>query len=194
MPLYSFRVPCQAVEPSAERGLDALGAIGRQVGGERRLNHKGLGHALAFREFGEPAGEFRRQAEGVFGPHAIAHSPRPSFGSIAAWRARPRACRRRMLARAISSSEFSSAKVNSVVGLAGAGAISSGARSSGSRRMPALAGSSEGGATTFAANSFITASGAGNRLQSSDVVTSFGLFSCGFGGADTRSVRRRSSK
>jgi hypothetical protein len=33
-----------------------------------------------------------------------------------------------------------------------------------------------------------------NPLQSSDVVTSFGLFSCGFGGANTRSVRRRSSK
>src|SRR5260370_36673140 len=106
MPLYSLRVPRQAVEPAAERRLDALGAVGRQVGGESRLNHKGLRHTLALREFGEPAAEFRRQAESMVGPHSTAPSPRPSFWAIAAGPPVLRAARRRSRRRAISPSEF----------------------------------------------------------------------------------------
>ena len=42
------------------QGLQAVGAIRRQVRGERRLHHQRLRHAFASRVVGQLAGEIRR--------------------------------------------------------------------------------------------------------------------------------------
>lgn len=69
VPFEALDLSRHAIEPPRERGFQSVGAIRRQVRGERRLYHKRLRHAFARRVVGELAGEIGRQAEGVFGAH-----------------------------------------------------------------------------------------------------------------------------
>src|SRR6185437_9337569 len=64
-----FQVPRHAIEAPCQSGLKALGAVGRQVGGERRFDDKRLRHALARSIVRELPSEIRREAKGVLGPH-----------------------------------------------------------------------------------------------------------------------------
>ena len=60
VPFEALDLSRHAVEPPCERGLQAVGAIRRQVRGERRLHHQRLRHAFASRVVGQLAGEIRR--------------------------------------------------------------------------------------------------------------------------------------
>ncbi len=64
MPLDPLQVACDAVEAASERGLQAIGTIGRQMRGERGFDDERLRHALTIGVVSELAGEVRWQAEG----------------------------------------------------------------------------------------------------------------------------------
>jgi hypothetical protein len=68
-----LQVARDAIKPACKSGLQAVGAVGRQVRGERRFDDERLRYALTIGVVGELAGEGRRQAEGVFRPHARSH-------------------------------------------------------------------------------------------------------------------------
>ena len=84
--LEPLHLPRHAIEPSRQRGLQPVGAIGRQMRGERRLDDQRLRHALAGGIVSELAGEIRRKAEGVLGAHGR-HICMSSPGSSETWRA-----------------------------------------------------------------------------------------------------------
>ena len=152
MPLDPLQVARDAIKPACERGLEAIGAVGRQVRGERRLDDERLRHALSIGVISELAGEVRWQAEGVLCPHAPSHPE--IVGAV-----------ERGLARGGAEVALHDAlalhlvvrlvvwRLEFLTGLRGPATISSCSGSSGSRRMPAFAGSS-----TIAADNVITAS------------------------------------
>jgi len=74
VPFDALQVARDAIKPACESGLQPIGAVGRQVRGERRFDDERLRHTLTIGVVGELAGEVRRQAEGVLRPHARSHS------------------------------------------------------------------------------------------------------------------------
>jgi hypothetical protein len=65
MALDPVQVPRHAIEPARERGLQPVGAVGRQMRSERRLDHQRLRHALTRGIVGELPSEIRREAKCV---------------------------------------------------------------------------------------------------------------------------------
>jgi hypothetical protein len=101
--LDAFQVPRHAIEPSRERGLQPIGAVGRQMRSERRLDDKRLRHALASRIIGQLSSEIGRKAKGVLGTHGL-HICMSSPGSSETWRATVPKVRCMMRWRCASSS------------------------------------------------------------------------------------------
>ena len=58
--LDPLQVARDAIKPACKSGLQAIGAVGRQVRGERRFNDERLRHTLSIGVIGELAGEVRR--------------------------------------------------------------------------------------------------------------------------------------
>ena len=73
MPFDPLQVARDAVKPACKSGLQAIGAVGRQMRGERRFDDERLRHTLTIGVVSELAGEVRRQAEGVLCPHTHSH-------------------------------------------------------------------------------------------------------------------------
>jgi hypothetical protein len=71
MAFETFDLPGHAIEPPRQRGLQPVGAVGRQMRGERRLYDQRLGNPLSVGIVGELAGEIWRQAESVLGAHVL---------------------------------------------------------------------------------------------------------------------------
>ena len=171
MPLDSFRLPYQAVEP-AWRGLDARS----HRGGRRRAPSQSHKAAAQHAASGEPAAGSGGRRK-VCCPHAIAHSEAIirvhrglARGGAAA--AAPGCCAGYFVVEIfLYQREFRRR-------LAGAGAISSGAEAPVATNA-ALAGCRRGRGLRGRAPRH----GQRDRqlVRSSDVVASFGLFSCGFG-------------
>jgi hypothetical protein len=74
VPLDPLQVARDAIKPPCKSGLQPIGAVGRQMRGERRFDDERLRHPLTIGVVGELAGEVRRQAEGVLRPHARSSS------------------------------------------------------------------------------------------------------------------------
>lgn len=81
-----FDLPRHPVEPPRQGGLEPLGAVGREVRGDRCLHDGRLRYALAGRVIGKPAREVGREPEGMPSAHP-GYRPILSAGSSAAWRA-----------------------------------------------------------------------------------------------------------
>ena len=71
VPLETFDLPRQPIEPAAKRCLHPLGIVRRKKRRKRGLDDKSLRHALAVGVVGELAGEIRWQAERVLGSHGL---------------------------------------------------------------------------------------------------------------------------
>ena len=69
VPFQPLDLPRHAIEPPGESGFQPVGAVGRQMRGQRRLHHERLRDPLAIGVVGKLAGEIRRQAESVLGAH-----------------------------------------------------------------------------------------------------------------------------
>ena len=86
VPFDPLHLPRHAIETSRQRRLQPVGAVGRQMRGERRLDDQRLRHALASGIVSELAGEIRRKTKGVLGAHGR-HICMSSPGSSETWRA-----------------------------------------------------------------------------------------------------------
>ena len=75
MTFQTLDLPRHTIEPARQRGLQPVGAVGRQMRGKSGFHHQCLRHSLAGRIVGELAGKIRRQAEGVLGAHVFCSEP-----------------------------------------------------------------------------------------------------------------------
>ena len=164
VPLDPLQVAGDAVEPARERGLQAIGAVGRQMRRERGFDDERLRHAFARGIVGELAGEVRRQPEGMLRPHARLHPEIVGADRAGVWRVAAPKLRCMIRWRCTSSSGSSSSGSNSWTGFRGSATISSCSGSSGSRRMPAFAGSSTAPRTARSTASSQSASSGGGAL------------------------------
>ena len=74
VPFDTLQVARDAIKAACKSGLQAIGAVGRQMRGERRFDDERLRHTLTIGVIGELSREVLRQAEGVLRPHARSHS------------------------------------------------------------------------------------------------------------------------
>lgn len=70
-----FHLPRHAIEPSRERGLQAVGAIGRKMGSKRRFDDKGLGQSGLSVQSGSVQSACNRGQSGISSSAALVSSP-----------------------------------------------------------------------------------------------------------------------
>jgi|SRR5580704_11625290 hypothetical protein len=71
MAFEALDAAADAVEPPRQRGLQSIGAVRREMRGERRFDDERLGYLLVRGIIRELAGEVRRQAECMLRAHLL---------------------------------------------------------------------------------------------------------------------------